>query len=181
MSDPNNPWQPPSSPTPPPPPAPAPAQQWAPTPGPAPQPYAPQPAPGWSAATTSPHGELPPGVDYASPWMRLGARIVESLLIAVTLGIGWTIWALAIGGDGQTPAKKLLGLRVVNADSRQPTGLGSMFRMRGLVAGWVVSFVAVITLGIILFMPFWDDRNQNLWDKVSNTYVVTDPHNAWHR
>ncbi len=31
----------------------------------------------------------------------------------------------------------------------------------------------------LLFMPFWDERSQNLWDKMSNTIVVNDPHNAW--
>ena len=38
----------------------------------------------------------------------------------------------------------------------------------------------MLTLGVLLFMPFWDKRNQNLWDKVSNTFVVTDPNDAWH-
>lgn len=180
MPDPNSPWQPPSSPAPPPPPDPVPAQQWAPTTRPAQQ-YPPQPGDGWSGAASGPRSELPSGVDYASPWLRLGARLLETVLIIVTLGIGWIIWALAIGGNGLTPAKKLLGMRVINADSMQPTGLGRMFWMRYVVAGFVMGFAIPLTLGIILFMPFWDGKNQTLWDKISNTYVVTDPHNAWGR
>ncbi len=98
----------------------------------------------------------------------------------VTLGIGWLIWAaVATGPVGQTPAKKLLGLRVIRGDTWQPAGLGRMFWVRGLLAGIVSYFAILFTLGILLFMPFWDKRNQNIWDKVSNCYVVTDPHDAW--
>jgi uncharacterized RDD family membrane protein YckC len=101
-------------------------------------------------------------------------------LIVVTLGIGWLIWAaVATGAVGQTPAKKLLGLRVVRGDTWQPAGLGKMFWVRGLLAGMVAYFAIIFTLGILLLMPFWDKRSQNIWDKVSNCYVVTDPNDAW--
>ena len=53
-----------------------------------------------------------------------------------------------------------------------------MFWMRGLVAGVVGNIAIVFTLGIILLMPFWDKRNQT-WDKISSTYVVHDPNDAW--
>lgn len=122
---------------------------------------------------------MPDGVAAANPWIRLGAYLLEPVLMIVTLGIGWLVWAFSIGGTGQTPAKRLLGLRVIRADTLQPAGLARMFWLRGIIAGWVVSLAALFTLGIILFMPFWDKRNQNLWDKVSTTYVVTDPNDAW--
>jgi len=99
--------------------------------------------------------------------------------MVVTLGIGWIIWAAMIVGSGQTPAKRLLHLRVISADKLQPVGFARMFFMRYLIAGWVASIAIVFTLGILLFMPFWDRRNQNIWDKVSSCYVVTDPHDAW--
>lgn len=54
-----------------------------------------------------------------------------------------------------------------------------MFWMRGVVAGFVAWLAVPFSLGIVLFMPFWDRRNQNLWDKVSSTYVVSDPGDAW--
>lgn len=118
-------------------------------------------------------------VEFASPWLRLGAYLLEALLTIVTLFIGWIIWALIIAGDGQTPAKRLLGMRVIRADRRRPASLGWMFWMRGVVAGFVAQFAVLFTLGIILFMPFWDRRNQNIWDKISNCYVVTDPYDAY--
>jgi uncharacterized RDD family membrane protein YckC len=122
---------------------------------------------------------LPAGVASANPWIRLGSYLLEAVLMTVTLFIGWLIWAAMIGGTGQTPAKKLLGLRVIRADSIQPAGLGRMFWMRGILAGFIAYFATLVTVGIILFMPFWDKRNQNLWDKISTTYVVTDPNDAW--
>jgi len=100
-------------------------------------------------------------------------------LYVVTLGIGWLIWAAMIAGTGQTPAKRLLGIRVIGADTLTPVGIGKMFWVRGLVAGMVAWFAITFTLGVLLFMPLWDKRNQNLWDKVSNTYVVTDPNDVW--
>jgi len=118
-------------------------------------------------------------VQCASPWLRLGSYLLEGVLYVVTLGIGWLIWAAMIAGTGQTPAKRLLGIRVIGADTLTPVGIGKMFWVRGLVAGMVAWFAITFTLGVLLFMPLWDKRNQNLWDKVSNTYVVTDPNDVW--
>jgi uncharacterized RDD family membrane protein YckC len=122
---------------------------------------------------------LPADVIIANPWIRLGSYFLELILGVVTLWIGWLVWAAFTGPTGQTPAKRLLNLRVIRAETMQPAGLAKMFWVRGLLAG-IVAYVAVVfTLGIILFMPFWDRNNQNLWDKVSNTRVVSDPNDAW--
>ncbi len=120
-------------------------------------------------------------VSAVSPWGRLGAYLLELLLYIVTLGIGWLIWGAIVANDGQTPAKRLLKQRAVNSRTGQPASFAEMLFLRGLVAGWVSGFAVLFTLGIILFMPFWDDHNRNLWDRVSGTYVVDDPHNAWRR
>ena len=125
-------------------------------------------------------GILPPGTEAASPFLRLGAYFLETCLVVVTLFIGWMIWAVMIVDTGQTPAKRLLNLRVIDAETRSPAGLGKMFFMRGIVGGFVTSIAFTLTLGILVLMPFWDKRRMNLWDKVSGTYVVTDPNDAWH-
>ena len=122
---------------------------------------------------------LPPGVSIVTPGMRLVAYLLEAILVTITFGIGWLIWAAIIAGGGQTPAKKILGQRVIKADGSAPVGFGTMLFMRGLVAGFVAGIAITFTLGILLFMPFWDKRNQNIWDKVSGTLVVNDPANAW--
>ncbi len=122
---------------------------------------------------------LPASVTSASPWIRLGAYLVEGILVVVTLGIGWLIWAAMIGGTGQTPAKRLLNLRAISAATIEPVGMGRMFWMRYFIGGLVAGLAIPLTLGVLVFMPFWDKRNQNIWDKVSGTYVVSDPADAW--
>ncbi len=121
---------------------------------------------------------LPGGVQYASPWLRLGAMLLESLLIGVTLVIGWVIWALVIVQRGQTPAKSLLGLRVIDDGTLEPVGFVRMFFVRGLVGDLITTFAFILTVGGLAFMPFWDRRNQTLWEKLSNTHVVVDPFDA---
>lgn len=169
------------TPLPPPPPPPPPAPVNLPAP---PSAIAPQFAPQYGAPVAAPTGHvvapgLPPGVTLASPWLRLGAYLLEGVLSIVTLGIGWLIWAAMTAGNGQTPAKKLLGLRVIKNDSQRPAGFATMLFLRGLIAGIVASLAITFTLGILLFMPFWDKRRQNIWDKVSGTVVVNDPNDAW--
>ena len=122
---------------------------------------------------------LPQGSSVANPWIRLGSYVLEAILMTVTLYIGWLIWACMTASSGQTPAKKLLKLRVIDANTLKPVGFGKMFWVRGVLAGLVASIAILFTLGILLFMPLWDKRNQNIWDKVSGTYVVNDPTDAW--
>tara|TARA_B100000287_G_C20180451_1_gene601986 strand:+ start:151 stop:531 length:381 start_codon:yes stop_codon:yes gene_type:complete len=110
-----------------------------------------------------------------NPWARLGAYILEILLYTVTFGIGWIIWALTLNGKGQTPAKKLLNHTVVDINTGQPLGLGRMFWVRGIVAGLVAPIAFFCSLGILIFMPFWDSNNQNIADKISGSYVVPTP------
>src|SRR5690348_15270248 len=110
-------WYPPES-FRPPPPAPPVANTWT----------APQVA--YSPAPPAPVGafdrSLPPGVTLSSPWERLGSYVVDYVLVLVTLGIGWLIWAATIAGDGVTPGKKLLNLRVISTSDLRPVGIGTM-------------------------------------------------------
>ena len=138
-----------------------------------------QPLPSAPTAPPAVGPQMPAGVSVANPWARLGSFFLDGLLMIVTLGIGWIIWAATIAGNGQTPAKRLMNLRVVSAANLRPATFGTMFLMRGIVAEFVAFLAIPLTLGILLFMPFWDRRKQNLWDKVSSTYVVTDPNDAW--
>tara|TARA_B100000287_G_C19985485_1_gene524271 strand:- start:71 stop:448 length:378 start_codon:yes stop_codon:yes gene_type:complete len=110
-----------------------------------------------------------------NPWARLGAYLLEIVLLYCTLFIGWAIWALTLSGKGQTPAKKLLNHTVVDINTGQPLGLGRMFWVRGFVAGLVAPIAFLFSLGILIFMPFWDSNNQNIADKVSGTYVIPTP------
>ena len=98
---------------------------------------------------------------------------------AVTLGIGWLIWAAIIAGKGQTPAKQLLGLRVIDVNDSTPLGFARMLFMRGIVAGLIAAILIPLTLGILLLMPVWNKRKRNIWDKLSSSVVVVDTSNSW--
>ena len=115
--------------------------------------------------------KLDSNVEYASPGIRLGSYFLEAVLMVCTLCIGWLLWALTTAGKGQTPAKKLLSLTVVDERTHKPLGTGRMFWMRGVLA-FIPGFAISLTLGILAFMPLWDGRNQNLIDKWSSAVVL---------
>ncbi len=110
-----------------------------------------------------------------SAWARLGSSLLEPLLAMVTLGIGWIIWAFTLSGSGQTPGKKLLNQTVMDLDTGKPMKLGRMFWVRYFLGSFVAGFAFTFTLGILIFMPFWDKRNQNIYDKISNSLVISTP------
>jgi uncharacterized RDD family membrane protein YckC len=123
-------------------------------------------------------GGAPQGVRLSSAGKRLGGHLLEILLFIVTLGIGWLIWSLIVWSRGQTPAKQLLGMRVVALDSGRPARWGKMFLREFVAKGLIFGFI-----GGLLFFPWllasiwllWDKNKQELWDKVADTIVVDDP------
>lgn len=114
---------------------------------------------------------LPAGVVASSKGKRLGASLLDGVLAIVTLGIGWLIWALVLCSSGQTPAKKLMGMRVVKTDTGTATTWGMTFLRDFIVKGLIGS----VTFGIGYIWILWDPNSQNLYDKVMNTIVVDDP------
>ncbi|HYI37841.1 MAG TPA: RDD family protein [Thermoleophilaceae bacterium] len=158
-------------------------------PGPqAPGPQAPPPPPESPQAPQSP--QAPAGAALASPAVagtpplssvgkRFGEYCLELLLFVFTLGIGWLIWTFIILGKGLTPAKQLLNMRVISVETGQVPSYGMMF-LREFPAKFIIGVVASFTiLGFILyFWLTWDDKNQELWDKMCGTVVVDDPEGA---
>jgi uncharacterized RDD family membrane protein YckC len=105
-------------------------------------------------------------VVVASRLSRLGAYIVNALLMIVTLYIGWVIWWFIVAPRGQNPGKALVGLRVIKSNG-EAAKTGAMF-VRGVVG---------IVLGVIPFYLddlwiLWDKDSQTLHDKVVSTVVV---------
>ena len=138
-----------------------------------PPPQAPQAPAG--AALATPAAGTPP---LSSVGKRFGEYCLDVALAIVTLGIGWLIWTLIILGRGQTPAKQILDMRVVNAETGQVPGWGMMFVREFLLKGLLMGIVVSVTFGLGLILYFWltwDDRNQELWDKMVGTVVVEDP------
>lgn len=114
-------------------------------------------------------------VHLSSPGKRLGAHVVDLVLMLVTLFIGWLIWSLIIWTKGQTPGKQLLSMRTVRLRDSKVAGWGTMF-LREVIAKTVIGVLGFLTFGIIYFWLIWDKNNQELWDKVIDTVVVDDPH-----
>jgi uncharacterized RDD family membrane protein YckC len=79
-------------------------------------------------------------------------------------------------GRGQTPAKQLLGMRVVHRETLTAARRGRMFA-REVPCKWVIGFVAGVTIigWVAYFWLLWDSERQELWDKMVETIVVTDP------
>jgi uncharacterized RDD family membrane protein YckC len=117
---------------------------------------------------------MPTGVSLASPQRRFAGHLLETLLVIGTLVVGWLVWSFVAYGRSQTPAKQLLNMRVVKLDSREPAGYGTMV-VREWVAKPLLGLVGGLSAGVAYFWMFWDSRNQELWDKVAGTIVVSDP------
>ena len=73
------------------------------------------------------------GVYAAAGTRRLTARLLDIILFAATAGVGWWIWLSLTAAQGQSPAKRLLGLRVVGADGTPLSG-GAVWFREGVLA-----------------------------------------------
>jgi uncharacterized RDD family membrane protein YckC len=120
---------------------------------------------------------FPPGVKLSSSAKRFGAHVLDSVLMVVTLFVGWLIWQLIVAGRGQSPAKQLLGMRVVKLRTATRATWGTMFLREvilkpliGLGLGWF--------FGLVYFWLLWDRNRQGRWDKMIGTVVVDDPAGA---
>jgi len=117
---------------------------------------------------------FPDSVILASPGRRFCGLLLDLFLIGITLGIGYFIWSIFTFRKGQTPAKQLLGMRVVRLNNSYATRYwGTAFRE--WIAKWVVGAVATGALAVLDFWLLWDKDNQELWDKFLGTVVVNDP------
>ncbi len=139
-------------------------------------PAPPPPPPGyegsWSAASSG-FG----GLKLTSKGKRFGAFLLEIVLIVVTLVIGWLVWSIILWQRGQTPAKSILGMRVIKLGTQRPARGGDMV-LRELVGKWLLSAIPLYHLVSAIFV-LADERSQGLWDKIAGTVVCDDPSNRF--
>ncbi len=124
----------------------------------------------------------------ASRSQRLSGHILEMALFGLTLGLGWAFWFASTGHDGQTPAKRLLGMRVVDAEGRpanlrrmvaRDVGLKVLFFMlldllllsMEVEGGLNLALAGVGAWLVAALWCVWDGNRQCLWDKVTGTRV----------
>jgi uncharacterized RDD family membrane protein YckC len=148
-------------------------------------PKAPRPGLSLSAASNDPFGTPDPnsvmggspnqqGFKSVTPCdngVRFGAWALDFLLAVVTCGIGWLIWAIVLWNQGTSPAKKMLGLVVVDLSTGQPANMGKM-AMRELVGKWLlgsISFGVTTLVGGIMILA--SDKRQGIWDQIAGTTV----------
>lgn len=122
-------------------------------------------------------GALP----VAGVGIRFGAMILETVLVIVTLGIGWFIWWLILLGQGLTPARQILRLRVIDINTKVPVSPGQVF-VRGFVVYALAFGLGVGILNLIIFGVGWlfnlvsallmfRDSRQTLWDQITSTTI----------
>lgn len=141
-----------------------------PPPGPQPPPGGFPPAPPEMGA---PYGGYSTQAPLSSKGKRFGGYLLEALLVIVTCGIGWLIWWLVVMAKGQTPAKQLLKMRCVDANTGVCATYGQM-ALREVVGKMLLGLIPFYTLISAIFV-LADERSQGLWDKVATTVVVDDP------
>ena len=112
-------------------------------------------------------GQLSDGNSFQAGFTgrRLAGGLLTGLLQLAYSGI--------LNGRGQTVGKMALGIKVVNADTGAPIGMGKGFlrHTAQFVAGLVPCPGALFLLLDVLW-PLWDDRNQALHDKIAGSIVV---------
>lgn len=126
-----------------------------------------------------PDGTLPDGLELSSVPKKLVAYVLDGLLVAGTCGVGWLVWAASVAGGGQTPARWILGMRVVSTRDGQPLSWSRMVFGRGLLGTVVALLAYAVTLGGLVLLPLWDPRNQTVCDKVSSSVVLDDPNRVY--
>ena len=113
---------------------------------------------------------------YASFQHRLGALALDIVLLNVTFYIGWIIWSLIVWGEGQTPAKKILKIRVRNAETGAVATWGHMAVREFLVIFLVaiatgltsgLAFVAWIVIEIVFYFTKNNRTLRDLWVKTA--------------
>jgi uncharacterized RDD family membrane protein YckC len=88
-------------------------------------------------------------------------------------GLAWCIITLRlVSRNGQTIAKKLLGIKVVRADG-SPASLGRIFWLRNVVNG-LISAVPILGYfySIIEVLFIFGETRQCLHDRIADTIVV---------
>lgn len=110
----------------------------------------------------------------ASPARRFSGFLLSFVLTIVTLVIGYIVWAIVCWSRSTTPAKQLLGMRVIDARTGAPATTGQMW-MRQVVWSLVLGVASGLTggiLGVVDGLLVFRDSRQRLLDQMAGTLVV---------
>jgi uncharacterized RDD family membrane protein YckC len=116
-------------------------------------------------------GFSPSGQPLSSRGRRFGGALLSFVLVIVTLGIGYLIWAILSWQKSTTPAKRIMKMTVVDANTGAPLEFGKMALRQVVFGAIVISVVPFLSL-IDAIMIFFGDKNQRLVDRMAGTLVV---------
>jgi uncharacterized RDD family membrane protein YckC len=161
-------------------------------------PTAPPLLPAGLVGPPSPPAEATP----SSPWIdaplapvswRLGGAVLDLVLIVCTVAVGWLAWWIIVWDSGHSPAKSVLHMRVVRADTRSLPSFGRM-ALREAVGKGIPGAACLIGLAMLgdggaarflvaaplawfamsAVAALFDDNRRTLWDVFARTIVVLD-------
>jgi uncharacterized RDD family membrane protein YckC len=95
--------------------------------------------------------------------MSVGGELMANVIAALVVIIFWA-------QQGATPGKRVLGLRIVDADT------GGLPPVNRLVLRYVGYIVSAIPLGLGYLWVLWDPKRQAWHDKMAGTLVVQHRH-----
>jgi hypothetical protein len=93
---------------------------------------------------------------------------LEDLVEELGLGFGWAAFYFSIftaWWKGQTPGKKLMGMKVIKLDNKALNLWESFGRYGGYAAGFATGLTGFLQV-------FWDPNRQAIQDKISETLVI---------
>ena len=116
----------------------------------------------WDTPASQPSWDSPqsyqtPALRLASSQHRIASLLLETVLFSLTLGIGWLIWSLFTWKTGQSPAKKILKIRVFHVETNQPVTWGHMAIYEflcNLSLNLVAALIYMMTFGLLGPLPF---------------------------
>lgn len=93
---------------------------------------------------------------------------IKALIADLGLGFGWAalyFTAFSAWWRGQTPGKRLMGIRVIQLDGTYMSAWDSFGRYGGYGAGFATGLMGFLQI-------FWDANRQAIQDKISATVVI---------
>lgn len=112
---------------------------------------------------------LPEGVRIASLARLMACSCLAIPLFVVTLGVGYIIWAVAIWGQGHTPAQQLLQLRCWLPET------GRVARREDMAVRQVLGLAFGGQLLIGVWLMLLSRAHKSLGDYLAGTVVLHDP------